>query len=405
MNIGIITTWFERGAAYVSKAYEKTFEKEHNVFIYARGGEKYGKGDPNWDRPNVTFSPFWASYFFPGHDGMSRLHLYKWIKKNDIHVLFFNEQHGISLVKEFSGYGLVTGAYIDYYKKNTVQEFEIYDFLVCNTKRHYSVFDWHPKCLFIQWGTDTSLFKPFDTPISKDAVTFFHSAGYGGVNGRKGTGILVRAFQDIKGDAKLVIHSQVPVQKYGREVEKIIKKDKRIIFIEKTVSAPGLYHLGDIYVYPTKLEGIGLSVPEALSCGLPVITTDSAPMNEFVREGLNGSLVCVEKRQTRQDGYYWQETIPDQANLTKKMQYYMNCPEAVSVQKTNARAFAVENLDWEKNSQPLNEFVNQFRNSGKLKKNVFLFLPKMFIQDILRLGALGAHKILKPCKFFWDSIR
>jgi hypothetical protein len=33
MNIGIVTTWFERGAAYVSKAYEKTFEKGYKVCI------------------------------------------------------------------------------------------------------------------------------------------------------------------------------------------------------------------------------------------------------------------------------------------------------------------------------------------------------------------------------------
>ena len=55
MNIGIITTWFERGAAYVSKQFEDIFSLNHNVFIYARGGEKYAKGDPKWNRPNVTW--------------------------------------------------------------------------------------------------------------------------------------------------------------------------------------------------------------------------------------------------------------------------------------------------------------------------------------------------------------
>jgi glycosyltransferase involved in cell wall biosynthesis len=405
MNIGIITTWFERGAAYVSKAYEKTFKKKNNVYIYARGGEKYGKGDPNWDRPNVTFSPFWPSYFFPGHDGMSRIHFYNWIKKNDIDILFFNEQHGIKFVREFSNYGVTTGAYIDYYKQENVKDFNVYNFLVCNTKRHYSVFDWHPKCIFIPWGTDISLFKPSDTPIKQNAVTFFHSAGYGGVNGRKGTDILVRAFQDVKGEAKLVIHSQVPVQKYGRDIDQLIKNDERITFIEKTVSAPGLYHLGDIYVYPTKLEGIGLSVPEALSCGLPVITTDSAPMNEFVQQGLNGSLVSIAKSQTRRDNYYWPETIPDQEDLTKKMQQYVNQPETVVAHKKNARLFAIENLDWDKNSLSLNDFVNQFENSSNIKKNMSLFLPKMFFQDSVRVIAFCIHKILKPCKPILNNLR
>lgn len=54
MNIGIVTTWFERGAAYVSRQFEQVLEKDgHNVFILARGGEKYAKGDPKWDLDNV----------------------------------------------------------------------------------------------------------------------------------------------------------------------------------------------------------------------------------------------------------------------------------------------------------------------------------------------------------------
>lgn len=39
MNIGLVTTWFERGAAYVSKAYLNSLKTDNNVFIYARGGE------------------------------------------------------------------------------------------------------------------------------------------------------------------------------------------------------------------------------------------------------------------------------------------------------------------------------------------------------------------------------
>jgi len=63
MNIGIVTTWFERGAGYVSKQFEDVLSIKHNVKIYARGGEKYAIGNPQWDKDNVTwgkriFSPF-----------------------------------------------------------------------------------------------------------------------------------------------------------------------------------------------------------------------------------------------------------------------------------------------------------------------------------------------------------
>ena len=40
MNIGIVTTWFERGGAYVSRQYRDLLKNDFNVFIYARGGEQ-----------------------------------------------------------------------------------------------------------------------------------------------------------------------------------------------------------------------------------------------------------------------------------------------------------------------------------------------------------------------------
>ena len=39
MNIGIVTTWFESGAGYVSRQYKKILESPGNkVYIFARGG-------------------------------------------------------------------------------------------------------------------------------------------------------------------------------------------------------------------------------------------------------------------------------------------------------------------------------------------------------------------------------
>ena len=88
MNIGIVTTWFERGAAYVSKQFEDVLRKDHNVFIYARAGEKYAKGDPNWDKENV----YWSKKY----SGIITTYIYKkefqsWIKKNNIELILFNE--------------------------------------------------------------------------------------------------------------------------------------------------------------------------------------------------------------------------------------------------------------------------------------------------------------------------
>jgi glycosyltransferase involved in cell wall biosynthesis len=53
----------------------------------------------------------------------------------------------------------------------------------------------------------------------------------------------------------------------------------------------GYYNLADIFVFPSKLEGFGLVVGEAMSCGLPVVTSDRGALPELVRDG-HGGFVC-----------------------------------------------------------------------------------------------------------------
>ena len=352
MNIGIVTTWFERGAAYVSRAYAETLSKENSIFIYARGGEAFGIGDPKWDIPNVNWTTL-------GSVVIDKRDFIQWIRQNEIQLIFFNEQeHWWPPVLWANEVGVKTITYVDYYTKRMLRWFEVFDALWCNTKRHYSVFKWHPGALYLPWGTDVELFQPQRRIPNKNLI-FFHSAGMGGFNLRKGTDILVQSFQKVKGPAELIIHSQVPAETYGSDISKLISADKRIRFIHKTVPMPGLYHLGDVYVYPNRLDGLGLSVTEALACGLPVICTDSAPCNEIVIPGVTGWCVPIKNIKYRVDKYYWPETECDVLDLAQKMQHCVDNRQSLSVWQEKARRFAEEHLDWAKNSALLLEEVNR----------------------------------------------
>src|SRR5690606_35957914 len=114
------------------KSYISLLEKENNVYVYARGGEQYGKGDPNWDLPYVTWGLNLRG------DSINYRHFKKWIKKNNIEIIFFNEQKNVDVIHKLKKNlpHIKIGSYIDYYKETTVKEFFTYDFLICNTKRH-----------------------------------------------------------------------------------------------------------------------------------------------------------------------------------------------------------------------------------------------------------------------------
>ena len=121
--------------------------------------------------------------------------------------------------------------------------------------------------------------------------------------------------------------------------------------------------MGNVYVYPTRLEGIGLTIYEALACGLPVLTTNYPPMNEIINSKI-GRLVKVKRNYCRSDGYYWPMSLCDEKDLANSMNFYINNCETIKIHSKNARKFAEHNLDWEKQSKKLSRI---FENSAVRK--------------------------------------
>jgi len=348
MNIGIVTTWFERGAAYVSRQFEQTLSTKHAVFIYARGGESQAKDDSTWNRENVhwgkkIYSPFLTTV-------IDKWDFLKWIKKNKIDTVLFNEQHWWMPVLWCKNIGVKTVCYVDYYKKETLHLFANYDLIICNTKRHLQAFDFiEEKTVYIPWGTNTDLYMP--RPLEhKKMITFFHSCGMDPY--RKGTDMVLKAFYSMQAPAKLIIHTQVSITNTFPEIEKIImelERDNKLEVIHKTVPAPGLFYLGDVYVYPSRLEGVGLTIAEALSSGLPCVVPDNGPMNEFITEDC-GVLIKLTKQYSRQDAYYWPECECSIVHLATSMDEIALHPAKVEKMKASAREQAVSNLNWKSNS-------------------------------------------------------
>lgn len=373
MRIGFVSAWYERGAAYVTRAYLDLVKDVHDVFVYARGGGSSESNSPEWNQDYVTYG-----YELPGTE-INYKHFSKWIEINRIDRLFFNEQREFSILYrlKLDHPDVVIGAYIDYYTVDTIPKFAVYDYLICNTKRHYSAFSWHPQCYYVPWGTDTELYNAAQRKKS-EKVRFFHSMG---TTTRKGTASLINAFiaANFGDKAELIIHTQIPIS-VVTSLSNSELREKNISVIEKTVPAPGLYYCGDVYVYPTKLDGLGLTVFEALASGMPVITTDFAPMNEIVTEDL-GKLVSVQRVYCRGDGYYWPMTDVDEKALASAMQYYvMHCDELCVIQR-KCRSFAVSELNW-KDRQPL--VLKCFEQSRCINFNKNQYMSNVVREDRAR---------------------
>ena len=370
MTIGIVSTWFERGAAYVSRQLADVLSHKHEVCIYARGGEATGKGDPNWDLPNVH----WGKRYYDEPTKIDKRDFFRWIQRRNVSLLLFNEQRWWPVVAWCAERSIPCGSYVDYYTEETVPLYGLFDFLLCNTKRHRSAFDWHPGVVYVPWGTDTELFRPRSLELCEDGrVVFYHSAGMS--PHRKGTDMVLEAFAKCRhASALLRIHTQRSLPAAlprHRTLIDDLQTTGAIDVIEKTVPAPGLYHRGDVYVYPSHLEGIGLTIAEALSCGLPVVTVDVPPMNEFVAPG-SGVAVPPKRLYGRSDGYYWPKNDVKIEALADVLTELADDAERVASMKRAAREFAVQHLNWGANAATLADRLSAVKSASlEAKRDAF----------------------------------
>jgi hypothetical protein len=104
-----------------------------------------------------------------------------------------------------------------------------------------------------------------------------------------------------------------------------------------------------IHLCPSRSEGWGHHLHEAMSCGAVVLTTDAPPMNEFITAS-NGVLVPFCRQEPRHLGFNF---YVDQGMLEQQVALTMKESEAERLEKSkNARTAFLENSDIFKNNWP-----------------------------------------------------
>ena len=348
MRVGLVTTWAECGAGHVSLAYARGLSALGcDVGIYSRGqylrAQRWGRAD---ERP-------WPLEFDRCRNGLTQVNqaqFHHWLSRFSPDWLIFNEQRAWAPVLQARSMGIKCAAYVDYYRADNTELFELYDLLICHTNRHYEVFSGDPRAQLIHWGVDVDHFSPGDRQLQASALAeplvVVHSAGMGGPSDRKGTDLVLQSFHATKGDATLRVHTQLPKVHWPKAWHEVLVREPRIQMLTGPLNPLDLYRSGDLYLYPSRLEGIGLTLPESLACGLSAIATATPPMDEFVAEGVNGSLVPVRQYRGRSDGYFWPEAWLDIVDLRDCLQRYINQPSLARQQGRSARELMVAQRNW-----------------------------------------------------------
>ena len=99
-------------------------------------------------------------------------------------------------------------------------------------------------------------------------------------------GILNLVLQEMP--AKLVLIGDGPDRPIAEKTGREMGIEKHIAFLGKQEDVYNLLHLGDIFLMPSQSESFGLAALEAMSCGLPCITSNSGGLPELNLDGVTG---------------------------------------------------------------------------------------------------------------------
>lgn len=148
----------------------------------------------------------------------------------------------------------------------------------------------------------------------------------------KGVHYLIEAFKDIQTDKKLVIAGGASdTDDYMEKLKKLAAGDERVIFtgfIQGRLLEE-LYSNAYIYVLPSELEGMPLSLLEAMSYGNCCVVSDIAECVEVVED----KAVVFQKKNIEQ--------------LKEKLQELCDYPEQVKRYKDSASDFICQKYNWD----------------------------------------------------------
>ncbi|MCG7531146.1 glycosyltransferase family 4 protein [Psychrobium sp. MM17-31] len=101
------------------------------------------------------------------------------------------------------------------------------------------------------------------------------------------------------------------------------------------------YQNADIYVYPTYFEGSSKTVFEAMSCGLPVITTFNA--GSIVRDEIDGFIV----------------PINNPAAIAEKLNLFLDNPDLIKKMGSSAQNYS-RLFSWERYAQNVDKIYSEY---------------------------------------------
>jgi glycosyltransferase involved in cell wall biosynthesis len=213
----------------------------------------------------------------------------------------------------------------------------------------------------IHWGVDPSKFYPIKRKTNRP-FTFGHM---GALSIRKGTDILVKAFLAAfpkEKDVRLLCKTT------NKTFHFWVKDDGRIEVNFEQMSSEDLmerfFAEVDCFVYPTRGEGFGLTIPEAMATGIPAIATGWSGPVEYMREDVGWILdYTMDDAREFEDLYKekcGQWAIPSFDHLVHLLRHVYQHQDQARDKGAKAAQYIADEWTWEKQIPMFHEALDKY---------------------------------------------
>lgn len=190
------------------------------------------------------------------------------------------------------------------------------------------------------YGVDAKDFKPVQkSKRPGDKIRFVF---VGLVDARKGIPSLLEVWSKIASPAiELTLIGPVT-----SAIEKMINTDYPSVIVKGKYSFNEVKQMlpnYDVMIFPSFFEGFGLVIPEAMACGLPVITTSATCGPDIIEQGKEGFI--IEPGEVDQ--------------IIKAIEFFIKEPESLTKMGELARAKA-EKFSWDAYGDKWNKILNTY---------------------------------------------
>lgn len=278
------------------------------------------------------------------------------------------------------GYGKLIGHFIHEGTKlfpGWAEQLNKVEKLFVASEANKSLFKWNEvvrPTKVINYGVNTEIYKPRDLEKAKEFIFLSVNSWTGEVGDRKGTDLLIRAFNaefKEQSDVKLLLKISTFWDEKGIEyyMQRIIhlcggKMNPNILVNATYLPEDKLaenYNRCDCFVAPTRGEGFGLTILNSLASGLPVIVTKDKNSGHYDFCKDNPAVMWIETKEVKQgDPRFYVEgnmlAEPDLESLKKQMRSAYNNRAKLKELGAEGSKKASE-FTWDQTAEQIIEYV------------------------------------------------